>query len=102
YSVSRRTHEIGIRTALGAERSDVFKLVVKKGLILIVVGLVIGVAGALTLSRVLASLLFGVSVTDPVTFVTVSVLLTVVGVVACYIPARRATKIDPMSALRYE
>jgi putative ABC transport system permease protein len=102
YSVSRRTHEIGIRTALGAERSDVFKLVVKKGLILIVVGLVIGVAGALALTHVLRSLLFGVTPTDPMTFVAVSLLLMVVGLVACYIPARRATRIDPMSALRYE
>jgi len=102
YSVARRTHEIGIRMALGAERSDVFKLVIKKGLLLIVVGLVIGVAGALALTRVLRSLLYGVTVTDPVTFVGVSLLLMVVGLVACYIPARRATKIDPMSALRYE
>jgi ABC-type antimicrobial peptide transport system permease subunit len=88
--------------ALGAERSDVFKLVLKKGLLLIVVGLVIGVAGALALTRVLRSLLYGVTVTDPVTFAAVSLLLMAVGLVACYIPARRATKIDPMSALRYE
>ena len=102
YSVSRRTHEIGVRMALGAERNDVLKLVIKKGLILIVVGLIIGVAGALALTRVLASLLFGVRPTDPMTFIAVSLLLMVVGLVACYIPARRATKIDPMVALRYE
>ena len=102
YVVTRRTHEIGIRMALGAERSDVFKLVIKKGLILILVGVVIGVAGALALTRVLASLLYNVAPTDPVTIVAVCLLLTTVGLIACYIPARRATKIDPMSALRYE
>jgi putative ABC transport system permease protein len=101
-SVARRTHEIGIRMALGAERSDVLKLVIKKGLLLIVVGLVIGAGGALAVTRVLRSLLFGVRPTDPMTFVAVSLLLMVVGLVACYIPARRATKIDPMVALRYE
>ncbi|MGD8499279.1 MAG: ABC transporter permease [Phycisphaerales bacterium] len=102
YSVARRTHEIGVRMALGAERSDVFKLVLKKGLLLIIVGLVIGVVGALALTRVLRSFLYGVTPTDPLTFVFVSLLLTVVGLMACYIPARRATKIDPMNALRYE
>jgi putative ABC transport system permease protein len=102
YSVARRTHEIGVRMALGAERSDVFKLVIKKGLILIVVGLAIGAGGALAVTRVLRSLLFGVTPTDPMTFVAVSLLLMVVGLGACYIPARRATKIDPMVALRYE
>jgi putative ABC transport system permease protein len=102
YSVSQRTHEIGIRMALGAQRYDVLRLVIKKGLILVTVGLVIGLGGALALTRVLRSLLYDVTPTDLMTFVAVSLLLMVVGLVACYIPARRATKIDPMSALRYE
>jgi putative ABC transport system permease protein len=102
YSVSHRTREVGVRMALGAERSDVFRLIIKKGLALISVGLVIGVAGALALTRVLRSLLYDVVPTDLMTFVAVSLLLMVVGLVACYIPARRAAKIDPMVALRYE
>jgi putative ABC transport system permease protein len=102
YSVARRTHEIGIRMALGGKRSDVLTLIIKKGFVLIVVGLVIGVAGGLALTRVLRSLLYGVTPTDPATFVLVSLLLGAVGLLACYIPARRAAKIDPMAALRYE
>jgi putative ABC transport system permease protein len=102
YAASRRTHEIGVRMALGAQRNNVLALVVKKGLTLILIGVAIGVAGALALTRVLKSLLYDVTATDPVTFIAVSLLLTAVGLLACYIPARRATKIDPMSALRYE
>jgi putative ABC transport system permease protein len=102
YSVSQRTRDIGIRMALGVQRVDVFKHVIKKGVILIIVGLIIGTAGALALTRVLRSILYGVTPTDPSTFVAVSILLMAVGLVACYIPARRAAKIDPLEALRYE
>jgi len=102
FAVSRRTYELGIRIALGAQRKDVLKLVLKRGLTLIVIGLAIGMGGALVLTRVLSSLLYGVTPTDPVTFVAVSLLLTAVGLIASYIPARRATKVDPMIALRYE
>jgi putative ABC transport system permease protein len=102
YSVSRRAHEIGIRMAVGAERSDVLKLVVGHGLKLALAGISIGVAGGLTLTRFLSSLLYGVKATDPATFVSVALLLLAVALIAVYIPARRATKVDPMVALRYE
>lgn len=102
YSVAQRTHEIGIRLALGAQRSDVFKLIVGHGLLLTLVGVIIGALGALALTRLIARLLFGVTPTDVATFVSVSVLVIVVAAVASYLPARRATRVDPLVALRYE
>jgi putative ABC transport system permease protein len=102
YTVSQRTHEIGIRVALGGQRRDIFKLVVGRGLLLALVGISIGLAGALALTRLLTSLLFSVRPTDPATFAGVLLLLVVVALVACYLPARRAMKVDPMMALRWE
>jgi len=102
YSVSKRTHEVGIRMALGAGRRDVLRLFMGQGMRLVLLGLVIGLGGALALTRLMASLLFGVSTTDTATFVVVALVLTVVGVLACYLPARRATRVDPLIALRYE
>ena len=102
YTVNQQTREVGIRVALGAQPRDIFKLVVGHGLVLTVIGLVIGLAGAWALSRLLTSILFGVTATDAVTYVTVSMLLLITALLACYLPARRATKVDPMVALRYE
>jgi putative ABC transport system permease protein len=102
YSVTQRTHEIGIRMALGAQKSDVLKLTVGQGLKLVLAGVVIGVAGSLVLTRLMSSLLFGVSATDPATLVTISLVFVGVALLASYIPARRAAKVDPLTALRYE
>jgi putative ABC transport system permease protein len=102
YSVAQRTREIGIRMALGAQRSDVLKLTVGHGLRLVTIGVVIGLSVALVLTRVMSSLLFGVSATDPMTFISISVVLISVAVLASYVPALRATKVDPMFALRYQ
>ena len=102
YSVSRRTHEIGVRLALGAEKRDVVCLIIRQAIVPILIGISCGIMGGLALTRILSSLLYGVTPTDPLTFIAVSLILIIVALVACYIPARRATKVDPMVALRYE
>jgi len=102
YSVSRRTREIGVRVTLGATASDVLTMILGQGLRTILIGVAIGIVGSLALTRGVQSMLFRVTVTDPLTFIAVGVLLVTVALAACYIPARRAAKIDPMVALRYE
>jgi len=102
YVVAGRTREIGVRIALGAARRDVLLLIIRQGMTLAVIGLGIGLLSAIGVAQLLAKILFGVSAIDPLTFVAVSLLLGLVAALACYVPARRATKVDPLVALRYE
>jgi putative ABC transport system permease protein len=102
YGVNQRTTEIGIRMAVGAEPNDVLKLILREGLGLAVIGTLLGAAGALALTRLLSSLLFGISATDPAIYLAASALLLVIAIAACFWPARKASAIQPLEALRYE
>jgi ABC-type antimicrobial peptide transport system permease subunit len=102
YVVGQRTHEIGVRMALGAQRGDVMRLVLGEGARMALLGVITGIGGAFGLTRLMASQLFGVTAQDPLTFVSVATLLALVALLACYLPARRATRVDPVLALRCE
>jgi putative ABC transport system permease protein len=102
YSVAQRTHELGIRMALGAQRRDLLKLAIGAGLKLVLIGVVLGLSASFVLTRVMSSLLFGVSATDPLTYTSISILMISVALLASYIPARRAARVDPLIALRYQ
>ncbi len=102
YTISRRTQEIGIRMALGAQTRDVLKMIMKQGMTRALIGVGVGLVASLVLTRLMKSLLFGVSATDPLTFAFIALLLSTVALLACYIPARRAARVDPLIALKYE
>ena len=102
YSVAQRTHEIGIRMAIGAQPRDVFRMILGQGMVLAVIGIAFGLVGAFGLTRLMRSMLFGVEPTDPLTFAAIALILATVAMVACYLPGRRATKVDPTISLRYE
>jgi putative ABC transport system permease protein len=102
YAVSQRTREIGVRMALGAKRTDVLRLVLAEAMKLILIGVALGVAAALALTKAMVGFLYGVTAADPLIFLSVILLLVIVSLAACYVPARRAMRVDPMVALRYE
>jgi putative ABC transport system permease protein len=102
YSIAQRTHEIGVRVALGAQQRDILRIAVGEGFMLVLSGIISGLIGAAILARFLSTMLFNVSPNDPFTFVAIPVLLASVALLACYIPARRATRVDPLVALRNE